>query len=633
MKIAVVGGGASGMTAAYFASLSGADVTLFEKKPFCGCKLNITGKGRCNLTNNCSVDELIKNAVRNGRFLYSALSDFNSQDTMAFFEKAGVPLKTERGNRVFPVSDNAKDVSGALKTLMHRSGVKICYSRVTDIFFEKGKVTALNADGKRFDFDRIILATGGLSYPKTGSDGDGYIFAEKAGHTVTELSPSLVPLYAEGDIPARLEGLSLKNVSVSVFKNGKKVYSDFGEMLFTSSGVSGPIILSASSRLGRKDTFPYDLTIDLKPALDNETLDKRILSDFSEFINRDFQNSLSKLLPSKIIPVIIELSGISPSKKINAITKTEREKLVSLLKNFPLKITGFYPIEEAIVTSGGVSVKEIDPKTMQSKKVKGLYFCGEIIDIDSYTGGFNLQSAWATGHTAGVSAAVEDNGMKCFSVAIDGPSGAGKSTIAKAVAKKLNITYVDTGAIYRTVGLFVFRSNVSSEDAASIIKLLPEIKIEIKYTDGVQRIYLNGEDVSDKIRNETISLYASNVSKINEVRSFLLDLQRDIAKNQSVIMDGRDIGTVVLPDANVKIFLTASSYVRAQRRYKELIEKGEKVVFEEVHEAIIKRDNNDSSRAAAPLKQAEDAVLVDSSFLSLQETVDKIYELIRSKIS
>ncbi|MBQ7623913.1 MAG: (d)CMP kinase [Clostridia bacterium] len=630
MRIAVIGGGASGMMAAYSAAPF-AEVVLFEKNSGCGAKLNITGKGRCNLTNNCPVPELIGNTVKNGKFLYSAFSGFDSGKAMELFEKLGVPLKTERGNRVFPVSDNAKDVTGALKTALHRSGVKIIHAEVTDVYAESGVVKGVIASGKKTPFDKVIVASGGVSYPKTGSTGDGYRFALKLGHTVSSLTPSLVPLYVEGSIPGRLEGLSLKNISITVSKGSEKIYSDFGEMLFTSRGVSGPMILSASSHLGRKDTFPYTLSIDLKPALDFDTLDKRILNDFKENINRDFSNSLSKLLPSKLIPVFIDTCGISPDKKVNNITKAERETICRSLKDFRLTLSGFYPISDAIITSGGVSVKEIDPKTMESKLIKGLYFCGEVIDVDAYTGGFNLQIAWSTGRCAGLSAAKGETKMKKYSVAIDGPSGAGKSTIAKSAAKELGIVYVDTGAIYRSVGLYVLKQGVDPKDKNTVIALLPDVKPEIKYEDGAQHIYLNGEDVSGLIRTETISKYASDVSAIPEVRAFLLALQRNTAKKTSVIMDGRDIGTVVLPDADVKIFLTASPEKRAERRYKELLDRGEKADFNEVLAAIKERDKNDSTRAAAPLKQAEDAILVDSSDFNKEETIARVLEIIKSK--
>lgn len=408
MKIAVVGGGAAGMMAAITAAQNGASVTLFERNSICGIKLNITGKGRCNVTNNCDVNGLVSNTVKNGRFLYSAFSYFDSQSAISFFENAGVPLKTERGNRVFPISDNAKDISGALKTAMHRAGVSIVHSRVRSIKQNNGYVCRVSATEGEYSFDRVILATGGKSYPRTGSDGDGHRIAKMLGHTITELKPSLVALNVKGNIPARLEGLALKNVAISLQKDSKSVYTDFGEMVFTHNGVSGPMILSASAHLDRKNSFPYSLMIDLKPALTLEMLDKRIISDFNESKNKDFANSLGKLLPAKIIPVVIELSGIPPNKKINSITVEERTNLCNILKAFPLEIVGFGPIDEAIVTSGGVSTKEIDPKTMESKIIKNLYFCGEIIDVDAYTGGFNLQIAWSTGYCAGLNASRED---------------------------------------------------------------------------------------------------------------------------------------------------------------------------------------------------------------------------------
>ena len=408
MNIAVVGGGASGMMAAISAAQNNAQVTLFERNTLCGIKLNITGKGRCNVTNNCDINSLVLNTVKNGRFLYSAFTAFDSQSAIDFFEKAGASLKTERGNRVFPISDNAKEISGALKNVMHRLGVKVITSRVVSLEEESGKITGLYAGGVFYHFDKVILATGGISYPKTGSDGDGYRFAQKLGHTVTNLKPSLVALKTKGTISETLEGLSLKNVSITIFKDNKSIYNDFGEMVFTHYGVSGPMILSASAHLDRKNTFPYKLVIDLKPALDYDVLDKRILSDFVELKNKDFSNSLSKLLPAKIIPTIVSFSGIPADKKVNAITSEERAKLCNLLKSFTLEITAFESFNEAIITSGGVSVKEIDPKTMESKIIKGLYFCGEIIDVDAYTGGFNLQIAWSTGYCAGTNAARED---------------------------------------------------------------------------------------------------------------------------------------------------------------------------------------------------------------------------------
>ena len=374
-------------------------VTLIERNKILGIKLNITGKGRCNLTNDTDEDGLLKNTVTNGRFLYSAYSAFTPADVKEYFEKLGVPLKTERGDRVFPQSDRAKDISGALITKLKRSGVNIVQARALEILTEEGAVKGVKTDGGIHESDRVILATGGLSYPKTGSSGDGFKMAEKLGHTVTPCRPSLVALRLKGDVPKKLEGLSLKNIK-AVLKDGKgkKLYDDFGEMLFTSNGVSGPVILSMSAHIkGRED---LTLTVDLKPALDEKTLDKRILRDFEENINRDFSNSLGALLPSKLIPVIIELSGIPPFKKVHEITKKEREGLVSLLKGLTFDILGVCGYEEAVVTQGGISVKEINPKTMESKIVKGLYFAGEIIDVDAYTGGFNLQIAWSTAYLA-----------------------------------------------------------------------------------------------------------------------------------------------------------------------------------------------------------------------------------------
>ena len=401
MKIIVIGGGAAGMMAAITAAkFEYNEVTLLERNKFMGIKLNITGKGRCNVTNNCDLDTLMKNTVTNGRFLYSAYSNFTPQDGMEFFEELGVPLKTERGNRVFPVSDRAKDITEALQRELKRLGIKIRQCRASEIITEDGYVKAVRADRLTLECDRVILATGGLSYPKTGSSGDGFHMAKELGHTVTDCTPSLVSLALYGDIPARLEGLSLRNIKVTMHTEGKKVYDDFGEMLFTEKGVSGPVILSMSAHYNRAKKST--ITIDLKPALDEATLDKRILRDFEENINRDFVNSVKGLLPAKMIPVIVELSGIEPTKKVNEITKKEREGLVKLLKNLTFDIVGTGGYNEAVVTKGGISVKEISPKTMESKLVGGLYFAGEIIDVDAYTGGFNLQIAWSTAYAAGM---------------------------------------------------------------------------------------------------------------------------------------------------------------------------------------------------------------------------------------
>ena len=407
MKIVVVGGGAAGMMAACTAARRGASVILIERNAQLGVKVNITGKGRCNVTNDSEPESLIKNTLTNGRFLYSAFAAMSAQDTMAFFEKIGVPLKVERGKRVFPVSDRARDVSGALKTQLHRLGVQVLQHRVKAVAEKDGSVCGvLLQDGSVLAADRVILATGGRSYPRTGSDGDGYRMARALGHTVTELRPSLVPLLTQETTPAQMEGLALKNVTLTVKKDGKKVFSDFGEMVFTAKGISGPLVLSASAHLdGKKHTYPYQAFIDLKPALDAETLDKRLLRDFAENSNRDFSNALSQLLPAKMIPVAVQMCGIPGNQKVHTITRVQRENLCVLLKAFPFTVVAAGGWDEAVVTAGGISVKEIDPKTMGSKLVRGLYFAGEIMDVDAYTGGFNLQIAWSTGYCAGQAAA------------------------------------------------------------------------------------------------------------------------------------------------------------------------------------------------------------------------------------
>lgn len=391
------------MMAAIAAAGRGAQVTLIEPNERLGKKLNITGKGRCNVTNNCTEEALLQNIPRNGKFLYSSFSAFNSQDAMAFFEELGVPLKTERGNRVFPQSDCSFDVSGALKHRLDRLKVHWSHDRAVSIETEEGAVTGVRGEKDTYPAEAVVLATGGVSYPATGSTGDGHRLAAEAGHTVTELQGSLVPLLASDC--ASLQGLSLRNVGLTVFENGKKIYTDFGEMLFTHFGVSGPMVLSASAHMRHFDKKTYRLEIDLKPALDEPTLDKRLVADFTKYANHDFCNALNDLLPQKLIPVVVERSGIDPHRKVHDITREQRQGLLRVLKHFSVSVDGPCPVEQAIVTSGGVKVGEIDPKTMESKLVKGLYFAGELIDVDAYTGGFNLQIAWATGRAAGRAAA------------------------------------------------------------------------------------------------------------------------------------------------------------------------------------------------------------------------------------
>ena len=408
VKVAVIGAGAAGMMASAKAAELGADVTLFEKNDRVGRKLGITGKGRCNLTNNCTVNEYIENVPGNPRFMYAAINGFTPSDTMEFFEGLGVPLKTERGNRVFPVSDRAQDVVAALKRFKDRSGVRTVFEKVIDIDKADEGFTLVTEKGG-YPFDRVIIATGGASYPLTGSTGDGYRFAKKLGINVTDIRPSLVPLETEEKWCSSLQGLSLKNVALKVTDtgSGKSVYDDFGEMMFTHFGVTGPMILSASAHLRDITPGKYSMSVDLKPALDRETLDRRLLSDFAKYKNRDYANALSDLLPSKLIDVFVELSGIPAHKKVNSITKEERAKIVSLLKELKFSVKGTRPIAEAIITSGGVDVREIDPKTMESKKIKGLYFAGEVIDVDAYTGGFNLQTAFSTAVLAAFHAATD----------------------------------------------------------------------------------------------------------------------------------------------------------------------------------------------------------------------------------
>ena len=397
MKIAVIGGGAAGLLCAAECGAMGADVTLYEKNEKVGRKLAITGKGRCNLTNDCEPDEFIKNVVSNPRFLMSAIYSFSSQDTRALFERLGVELKVERGRRVFPASDKSYEIVDALWNYA-RENAKIKQETVRSLTFADGCVTGVVTDRGEYSYDKVIVATGGKSYPLTGSTGDGYSFARSAGHTVTPLSPSLIPLTSKEAICPALMGLSLKNTSLRIIhdKNGKCIYEDFGEMLFTHFGISGPMVLSASSHLSKVHPSECTAVIDMKPALDEKTLDAKLLSVFGEAKNKDFENAIRPLMPAKFAEYIPKYLGIDPRKKVNEITKEERRKLLEALKSLKIKLSGFRPIEEAIITRGGVNVKEIDPKSMRSKICGGLYFIGEVLDLDAYTGGYNLQIAFST---------------------------------------------------------------------------------------------------------------------------------------------------------------------------------------------------------------------------------------------
>ena len=407
MNIIVIGGGAAGLMAAGTAAEQGAQVTLLETNEKVGRKLFITGKGRCNVCNNCDVQEVLRNVPVNPRFLYSALGGFGPADVMDFFENHGVALKTERGNRVFPQSDKAADIIDALFLWVKKAGVTIVHTTADELLIEDGVLTGVRAGHKTYKADRIIVATGGASYPQTGSTGDGYRMLEKPGHTIVPPVGSLVPLVEKGYDCKQMQGLALKNVTLRlVNQKGKTVFEEFGELLFTHFGLSGPVVLSASAHMNEKDE--YTVLLDLKPALDEQKLDLRLLRDFEKFQNRDFENALVELLPRSMIPVIVRRSGIPAEEKVHSITREQRRALLELMKRFPVEIACKAPVEEAIVTSGGVKVSEIEPGTMQSKRVRGLYVAGELLDVDAYTGGFNLQIAWATGRAAGLAAACEE---------------------------------------------------------------------------------------------------------------------------------------------------------------------------------------------------------------------------------
>lgn len=410
-ELIIIGGGAAGMMAAIAAAengMPGEKILLLERNEKLGKKIYITGKGRCNLTNACDIEELFDNVPRQSRFLFSAFYSFTNQQVIDFFEESGMKTKIERGNRVFPVSDHASDVIGALKRRIEKHQIRIMYhSQVQELLFEQKKLSGVRlCDGTDYFAPRVLIATGGMSYATTGSTGDGYRFAKSAGHSVTALSPSLVPLTVAEEDVLQLQGLAPKNVSIKIMDGKKCIYENFGEMLFTHFGVSGPLILSASAVINEKiQKQPLTLLLDWKPALTMEQLDRRILKEFEENKNRQFKNSLSALAPAKFIPVLIERSKIPENKKINEITREERKQLTLLFKQFSVTLTGLRDFREAIITRGGIALKEVNPSTMESKLVKGLYFAGEVLDLDAYTGGFNLQIAWSSGHLAGNSAA------------------------------------------------------------------------------------------------------------------------------------------------------------------------------------------------------------------------------------
>ncbi len=404
----VIGGGAAGLLASALLAERGIDTLLIEPNKSLGKKLRITGKGRCNLTNNCDNKQFMENVPCNGKFLYSSLSKFGTADAMSFFERIGVPLKTERGNRVFPVSDSASDVANALERFGRQQGIKRLYKRVTALKAVDNELTRVIAEDTEIICKAAILCTGGASYPGTGSTGDGYALAEALGHTVISPRPSLVPLISDDDYCLEMQGFSLRNVTLHVLdENNKLVFEELGEMLFTHFGVSGPLVLSASSHMRDYSKHKYRLSIDLKPGLTEQQLDDRILRDFKKYSNREFQNALCDLEGRMMIPVLVRLSGIPEDTKVNSITKKQRQELVRLFKDFPVNVVEPCPVSDAIITSGGINIREIDPKTMSSKLIKGLYFAGEIIDVDAYTGGFNLQIAWSTAYTAAKSVEID----------------------------------------------------------------------------------------------------------------------------------------------------------------------------------------------------------------------------------
>ena len=407
--VIVVGGGAAGMMAAGTCAYYGANVTLLEKNSRTGRKILVTGKGRCNITNDCDKDTFLENVPTNPRFLYSAINNFDSQDTISFFNDLGLETKTERGNRVFPVSDRAMDVADTLYSYVKHNGVRVIESTVKALVTQDEKVIGVvDQNGREFFADSVIIATGGMSYPGTGSTGDGYALAKSVGHTVIELKPSLVGLVSSDGFCSQLQGLSLRNVALTAYEDNKIIYKDFGEMVFTHKGVSGPVVLSASAHMRSFGKKSYKISLDLKPALSEEKLDLRLQREFSNHKNNQINNSLKELLPKKLIPIIIERWGIAETKKCNSITREERKTLLDLLKNFTVNISSLGSLSEAIITSGGISTKEINPKTMESKLISNLFFCGEVIDVDAYTGGFNLQIAFSTGRLAGYYSAIKE---------------------------------------------------------------------------------------------------------------------------------------------------------------------------------------------------------------------------------
>ena len=650
MSVLVIGGGAAGMMAALFAARAGEKVLLLEKNEKLGKKIYITGKGRCNLTNAAEPEAFLGKVFRNPRFLRSAFASFDNTAVMALMEDAGLPLKTERGGRVFPQSDTASDVTRTLEKLMHAAGVKIHLNTETlSLIIREKRVRGVIAREKgrirTYEADKVILATGGLSYPSTGSTGDGHRLAANAGHTVTEMLPSLVPfnasfaepVQAAGFAPGDLSGLTLKNVSLKLTAGGKKRFEEQGELMFTHFGITGPLVLSASAFAGDcilKGLEP-ELSIDLKPALTDEQLEHRLLRDQQEAGKTALTTLLGGYLPRALVPVILAQAGLDGSEKAARLSREDRRKLIGALRGLILREVSLHGYAEAVVTRGGVNVKEVDPKTMESRRVSGLYLAGELLDLDAATGGFNLQIAWSTGAAAGRAAGEKETEVEELKsqkadnrhIAIDGPGSSGKSTIAKLVAAETGLVYVDTGAMFRGMAIHFLRKGLDAGDEAGITAACEDADVTIAYENGVQQVFLNGENVTSLLRDEKTGQMASASSVYAPVREKMKQLQQKLAREKNVVMDGRDIGTVILPDAFLKIYLTASAQVRAERRYRELLEKGQEADLETIRRELEERDYRDMHREIAPLRQAEDAVLIDSSEMTIEEVKDAVLQL------
>ncbi len=625
MRVAVIGGGAAGQIAAIKAAENGHRVTLLEQNEKLGKKLFITGKGRCNVTNAADREGFFRHVIRNPRFLYSAYAHFDSAAIMALIEAAGVPLKVERGQRVFPASDHSSDILKALERTVRAAGVEVrLNTRVSGIVAANGAVSGVRIGQTVEPFDAVVLATGGLSYPSTGSTGDGLRFAQALGHTIEPLCASLVPLETEERWCFELSGLTLKNVTLTAFsRKGREVYTELGEMLFTHFGVSGPLVLSASALLAGEAEGAL-LSIDLKPGLSEEQLDARLLRDLAANNRKTMGGALYGLLPQKLLGVVLTEAGIDAAAPASGCTKAQRRALTETLKGLKLHVKAARGFTEAIVTRGGVSTREVNPSTMESRKVKNLFFAGEMLDTDAFTGGFNLQIAWSTGALAGSSIPMEVTAMK-QSIGIDGPAGAGKSTVAKRIAAILNIPYLDTGAMYRAVAVAAKRHGVAFDDEPGIAALIGTIGMQVRYTEtGEQHILVDGEDVTGELRTEEISQGASLVSRVPAVRDRLTELQREVAHAQRVVMDGRDICTNVLPDTPYKFFVTASAEERANRRYKQLIESGQPAEYETILSDIIRRDKQDSERAYKPLYCGADTMRIDTTDMTIEEAVETI---------